>query len=270
MHEKVGEHPLWQLPLLGAVHADTILTTWVVMALSLVFFYWLGASYRGNKVNKTQATFESIINYLSDLALGTIGPQGERFVPVFVGIFFFIWILNEWGLLPFKQLGLPFGGSPTADLNTSAAFALVVFFGIWFTAIRQNGLSAFAHLAKPFWWLLPINIIEEIARPLVLAMRLAFNILAGDLLLFVIATIIAADVVIGPVKLSYVAAVVPFGIEFFNFFIGTIQAFVFTLLTIVYLSLGTQHEESHDSHGSGDSHERVLAGGPTSVAAVNN
>jgi F-type H+-transporting ATPase subunit a len=119
-----------------------------------------------------------------------------------------------------------------------------VFFGIQFIAVRKRGLGAYAHLAKPFVWLLPINVIEEIARPVVLAMRLAFNILAGDLLLFVVATIVAADVSIGPINLSMVATVVPFGVEFFNFFIGTIQAFVFTLLTIVYLSLATA-EEGH-------------------------
>jgi F-type H+-transporting ATPase subunit a len=244
VHERVGEHPLWTWPLIGPVHADTILTTWVVMVLSLVFFYWLGSSYRTNRVNKTQATFEGIVNYLSDLAVGTLGPSGERFVPIFVGIFLFIWILNQFGLLPFKALGLPFRGSPTADLNTTAALALFVFFGIQFIAVRKKGLGAYAHLAKPFVWLLPINVIEEIARPVVLAMRLAFNILAGDLLLFVVATIVAADVSIGPINLSMVATVVPFGVEFFNFFIGTIQAFVFTLLTIVYLSLATA-EEGH-------------------------
>ena len=244
MHERIGEHPLWFWPIVGEVHADTIRTTWVVMALALLFFYWVGASYRSNRVNKTQATFESIINYLADLAVGTLGPRGEQFVPVFVGIFLFIWILNQFGLLPFKQLGLPIGGSPTADLNTTAAFAITVYFGIWIVAIRRKGLHAFAHLAKPFALLLPINVIEEIARPIVLAMRLAFNILAGDLLLFVVATIIAADVSIGPINLSMAATVVPFGVEFFNFFIGTIQAFVFTLLTIVYLSLATA-EEGH-------------------------
>jgi F-type H+-transporting ATPase subunit a len=242
VHERVGEHPLWNWPIVGAVHADTILTTWVVMVLALAFFWWLGASYRTNRVNKTQATFEGVINYLSDLAVGTLGPKGERFVPFFVGLFLFIWLLNQFGLLPFKQLGLPFRGSPTADLNTTAALALFVFFGIQVVAVRQKGLGAYAHLAKPFPWLLPINVIEEIARPVVLAMRLAFNILAGDLLLFVIATIIAADVSIGPVNLSMVASVVPFGVEFFNFFIGTIQAFVFTLLTIVYLALATAEE----------------------------
>jgi F-type H+-transporting ATPase subunit a len=248
VHEKIGEHPLWQLfsGNWGEVHADTVITTWVVMAAALVFFYFIGQSYRTNRVNKTQATFEGIINYLSDLAVGTLGRAGERFVPIFVSIFIFIWALNQFGLLPFKQMNLPFGGSPTADLNTTAALALFVFFGIQFVAIRGAGIKAYAHLFQPFWPLVFINVIEEIARPVVLAMRLAFNILAGDLLLFVVATIIAADVTIGPVNLSLVATVVPFGVEFFNFFIGTIQAFVFTLLTIVYLSLATQgHDEEH-------------------------
>ena len=242
MHEQIGEHPLWHVPVLGDLHADTILTTWVAMAIAIVFFWWLGSSYRTNRVRKTQATFEGIIQFLSDLAVGTIGPRGEAFVPIFVGIFLFIWIVNEFGVLFIKALGLPFGGSPTADLNTTAAFALCVFFGIQFLAIRKSGIKAYAHLFKPYVFLFPINLIEELARPVVLAMRLAFNILAGELLLFVVATIITANVVVGPVNISVISAVAPIGIEFFNFLIGTIQAFVFTLLTIVYLSLATAEE----------------------------
>ena len=268
MHEKVGDHPLWMIPGLGPVHADTILTTWVVMVLSLLFFFWLGSSYRSSRANKTQATFEGLIAYLSDLALGTIGPSGERFVPIFVGMFVFIWLLNQFGLLPLKQLGLPFGGSPTADLNTTAAFAICVFFGIWFVAIRQSGFRAFGHLFQPFWVLFPINFIEELARPVVLAMRLAFNILAGDLLLFVVATIIAADVTVGPVNLSILATVAPFGVEFFNFFIGTIQAFVFTLLSIVYLSLATQGHESPAPSAHEPAQERPLGGARAPHAAA--
>jgi F-type H+-transporting ATPase subunit a len=88
----------------------------------------------------------------------------------------------------------------------------------------------------------PINLLEELARPVVLAMRLAFNILAGELLLFVIATVIVSNVQVGPLNISYLVAVAPIGIEFFNFAIGTIQAFVFTLLAIVYLSLATADE----------------------------
>ncbi|HTW84696.1 MAG TPA: F0F1 ATP synthase subunit A [Candidatus Sulfotelmatobacter sp.] len=243
MHqEQIGEHTTWVWPVLGTVHKDTILTTWVAMAIALAFFWYIGASYRSNRLTKRQATFEGIIQFLSDLAVGTLGPKGERFVPIFVGIFLFIWILNEFGVLFVKAFGLPFGGSPTADLNTTAAFALVVFFGIQFLAIRRSGIKAYAHLFQPFWLLFPINLLEEIARPVVLAMRLAFNILAGEILLFVVATLIVANIVIGPVNVSVAAAFAPIGIEFFNFAIGTIQAFVFTLLAIVYLSLATSEE----------------------------
>lgn len=244
MHEGIGEHPTWHLfgGLFGTINADTVITTWVAMVLALAFFWWLGRSYRSNRVDKTQATFEGIITFLSDLAVGTIGPGAERFVPTFVGIFFFVWILNEFGVLFLKALGLPFGGSPTADLNTTAAFAITVFVGIQYLAIRKSGIRAYAHLFKPYAALFPINLIEEIARPVVLAMRLAFNILAGELLLFVVATIIVANVQVGPVNISVISAVAPIGIEFFNFLIGTIQAFVFTLLSIVYLSLATAEE----------------------------
>jgi F-type H+-transporting ATPase subunit a len=242
VEEKIGEHPTWTWPVLGPVHSDTILTTWVAMLLALAFFWWLGNSYKGNRVRKTQATFEGIIQFLSDLAVGTLGPAGERFVPIFVGIFLFIWILNEFGVFFIKALGLPFGGSPTADLNTTAAFALCVFFSIQFLAIRKSGIKAYVHLFKPFWPLVIINLPEELARPVVLAMRLAFNILAGELLLYVIATIIKSNVVVGPLNISLLSSVAPIGIEFFNFLIGTIQAFVFTLLSIVYLSLATAEE----------------------------
>ncbi len=242
MKEQVGAHLTWQWPVIGSVHADTLLTTWLVMLVSLAFFWWLGRSYTTHRVNKTQATFEGLVNYLADLAVSTIGKQGERFVPIFIGMFFFIFILNQVGFFPFKQLGLPFGGAPTADLNTTVAFALLVFFGIWFVAIRKNGIGAFGHLLKPFPVLLPLNLIEELARPVVLALRLFFNIFVGELLLFVVATIIASNVSVGPVNLSLGAAVVPFLLQFFNFFIGTLQAFVFTLLSIVYLSLATAEE----------------------------
>ncbi len=242
MHEQVGSHLTWQWPLIGSVHADTILTTWLVMLVSLAFFWYLGRSYKTNRVNKRQATFEGIVNYLADLTQSTIGKHGERYVPIFIGMFFFIFILNQIGFFPFKQLGLPFGGAPTADLNTTVAFALLVFFGIQFVAVRQSGIKAYAHLFKPFPVLFPLNLIEELARPVVLALRLFFNIFVGELLLFVVATIIASNVKVGPVNLSLGAAIVPFFLQFFNFFVGTLQAFVFTLLSIVYLSLATAEE----------------------------
>ena len=233
MQEHLGEHILWHLPVLGAVHADTIVTTWIVMILSLGFFAWIGASYRSAYQMKRQVVVEGVVNYIADLATSTLGERGEPFVPFFIALFVFIFLLNQFGMLPFKPLGLPFGGSPTADLNTTVPLAVMVWLATWVLFFRSH----VSHLAQPFWWLLPINLIEEFSRPLTLAARLFFNIFVGELLFIIIASIITQHIQIGPLNLSLAAAVFPFFIQFFNFFVGTVQAFVFTLLAIVYFSL---------------------------------
>jgi F-type H+-transporting ATPase subunit a len=242
LHEQIGDHLLWHLPLIGEVHADTVMTTWLVMAVSLIFFAWVGASYRSAYQSKRQTIVEGVVNYISDLATSTLGEKGEPFVPFFVSLFVFIFLLNQFGMIPFKVLGLPFGGSPTADINTTVPLALMVFFITWAVGVKQNGPKHFLHVAKPFWWLAPINILEELARPATLAARLFFNIFVGELLFIIIASIITAQVMIGPINLSLAVSVLPFFIQFFNFFVGTIQAFVFTLLAIVYLSLATAED----------------------------
>lgn len=237
MNEKLGEHILWHLPVLGAVHADTIVTTWIVMALALAFFAWIGASYRSAYQTKRQVVVEGVVNYIADLATSTLGPRGEPFVPFFIALFVFIFLLNQFGVLPFKPLGLPFGGSPTADLNTTVPLALLVFFMTWIVGFRMNGIKQLTHLAKPSPLLLPFNLLDELVRPVTLAARLFFNIFVGELLFIIVASIVVAHVMIGPVNLSLAVTIVPFFIQFFNFFVGTVQAFVFTLLAIVYLSL---------------------------------
>lgn len=213
------------------------MTTWLVMAVALMFFAWIGASYRSARVTKRQTIVEGVMNYIADLAYGVLGAAGEPFVPFFVALFIFIFLLNQFGMLPFKVVGLPFGGSPTADLNTVLPYALTVFFLIQIVAFRKKGPGYLKHLFKPFPVLFPLNVVDEILRPTTLAARLFFNIFVGELLFIIIASIITAKVMLGPVNLSLAVTVVPFFIQFFNFFVGTIQAFVFTLLAIVYLSL---------------------------------
>ncbi len=242
MQERIGEHITWQWPVIGEVHADTLMTTWLVMIVALAFFAWIGASYRSAYVTKRQAAFEGIINYIADLAKSTLGERGEPFVPFFIALFVFIFLMNQFGMFPFKVLGLPFGGSPTGDINTTVPLALIVFFLTWTVGVMQNGPKHFLHVTKPMWVLTPINILEEFARPVTLAARLFFNIWVGELLFIIISSIIVAKVMIGPVSLSLAVTVVPFFVQFFNFFVGTVQAFVFTLLAIVYLSLATAED----------------------------
>ena len=238
MKEGIGTHSIWTLPVLGAVHADTILTTWLAMIVALALFAYVGGSYRSPKAGRTQTVFEGVVDYIADMVNGSLGHGGEPFVPFFIALFVFIFLLNQFGIFPFKELGLPFGGSPTGDLNTTVALALIVFFLIQIVAIRKKGIGAYAHIFKP-WFLSPINLLEEIVRPVTLAARLFFNIFVGELLFIIIASIVTAKVTVGPVNLSLAVSVLPFFIQFFNFFVGTVQAFVFTLLGIVYLSLAT-------------------------------
>jgi F-type H+-transporting ATPase subunit a len=233
VQEKLGEHLLWHVPVLGAVHSDTIVTTWIVMFLSLAFFAWVGASYRRPMQTKRQVVVEGVVNYVADLATSTLGKKGEPFVPFFIALFVFIFLLNQFGMLPFKPLGLPFGGSPTADLNTTVPLAVMVWIMTWLLFPKNHA----KHLIQPFAALLPINIIEEFSRPLTLAARLFFNIFVGELLFVIIASIVRQHIQIGAINLSLAVTVIPFFIQFFNFFVGTVQAFVFTLMAIVYFSL---------------------------------
>jgi len=242
VHEQIGEHTLWNLPVLGPVHSDTILTTWIVMVLALAFFAWVGASYRSTRVTKRQTVFEAIINYIADMVTSVLGEAGEGYVPFFIALFIFIFMLNQFGTFPFKALGWAFGGSPTADLNTTVPYALMIFFIIQFAGFKKQGPKFPLHIFKPFAVLAPINLLEELARPATLAARLFFNIFVGELLFIIIASIVTAKVMIGPVNLSLAVTIVPFFVQFFNFFVGTIQAFLFTLLAIVYLSLAVAED----------------------------
>jgi len=103
-------------PLIGSVHADTILTTWLVMLVSLASFWYLGASYKTNRVNKTSGDVRRHRQLSADLhPEARSARHGERYVPIFHrDVLAFIFILNQIGFFPFKQLHLPFGGAPTA------------------------------------------------------------------------------------------------------------------------------------------------------------
>ena len=218
------------------------MTTWLVMILGLALFAWVGSLYGSKRITKRQTVVEAIINYIADMVTSVLGEAGERYVPFFIALFVFIFLLNQFGVFPFKAFGLPFGGSPTADLNTTVPYALLIFFMIQFAGLRKAGPKFFLHVFKPFPVLAPINILEELARPATLAARLFFNIFVGELLFIIIASIITAKVMVGPVNLSLAVTVVPFFVQFFNFFVGTIQAFLFTLLAIVYLSLAVAED----------------------------
>ena len=143
---------------------------------------------------------EGVVNYVSDLVTSTLGKRGEPFVPFFIALFVFIFLINQFGMLPFKPLGCPFGGSPTADINTVVPLALTVSHRLDRGCLSQNGCMP--STCSAIRQLLPINISKSSSRPVTLAARLFFNIFVGELLFIVVASIIRAHVMIGPLNLS--------------------------------------------------------------------
>jgi F-type H+-transporting ATPase subunit a len=243
MQEVPGVHPLWHLPFLPApfntVHADTVIITWLAMGIVVLVLGLLAATHPITVLSKRYSIMELLVSYVGELTTSILGKNGRPFVPFIISLFTFILILNEVGLIPL------IGRSPTSDLNTTAALAVTTILFIQLVGIQRHGLGYYKHLFVKPWVLgivmLPINIIDELARPVTLAMRLFGNIFAGEVLLLVVAGVINAH--LGAI--SAVAHIGPLFIFAFNMAVGVIQAAVFTLLTIAYLITPTQESLAH-------------------------
>ncbi|MBB3110582.1 F-type H+-transporting ATPase subunit a [Paenibacillus phyllosphaerae] len=126
--------------------------------------------------------------------------------------------------------------SPTADISVTAGLALIVFFLINFLGLKMNTKGYLKSYFEPYWFFFPLKLIEEIAKPLTLALRLYANIFAGEVL---IATILMLGVIGTPFMILW---------QGFSLFVGAIQAFLFTILTMVYIShaIVSHHDEEHE------------------------
>lgn len=121
--------------------------------------------------------------------------------------------------------------SPTADLSVTAGLALMVFFIIHIQGLRVNRKHYLKHYLEPYPVFLPINIIENLSKPIALAIRLFANIFAGEVLIYAILQA-------GLFGIPFLAAW-----QGFSIFVGALQAFIFTMLTMVYIGQATVHEE---------------------------
>jgi len=139
-------------------------------------------------------------------------------------IFLFVFVSNWSGaLVPWRIIELPNGelGAPTNDINTTAALALLTSVAYFYGGIRKRGLSYFSKYIQPIPLLLPINVIEDFTKPLSLSFRLFGNILADELVVAVL--------------ISLVPLVVPIPLIFLGLFTSAIQALIFATLAGAYI-----------------------------------
>lgn len=212
----------------------------------LIPFFLSARKAQSSEPGRLQNFVEAAIEWVGDTVKETFHGKNMLIAPLALTIFIWVFLMNFMDLIPvdflpriFDLFGIHhFKSVPTADLSTTFALSLSVFALIIFYNIKIKGLTLIKEiLTKPFGpWLFPINIlfrlIEECTKPISLALRLFGNMFAGELIFILIAALL-------PFWFQWV----PGGIwAIFHILIITIQAFIFMMLTIIYLSM------AHESH----------------------
>jgi F-type H+-transporting ATPase subunit a len=171
---------------------------------------------------------ELLTQGISDMAEGVLGDRAQKYVHLYGSFFLFILIANLSGLLP--------GFSPpTSNFNVTLALGVLSFVAYNFYAFQEQGLAYLKHFVGPIWWLgilmVPLELIDNFVRPFSLSLRLFGN-MTGDHVVLEIFTDLTKVVI--PVVFYALGA-----------FVSLVQAFVFTLLSMVYVSLAVAHDEHH-------------------------
>jgi F-type H+-transporting ATPase subunit a len=242
------EHELWLTKLfneylagpanaiLSAVHVEVEnpqrpWTNWLVMellvvAILLVLFAMLRTRMSVDKPGKVQHLFEIIYLFIKD-TVDEIGiHHGSKFVPYFATIFIFILFMNLIGIIPTFE-------SPTMYVGVPLGLALSSFLFYHYNGVRELGpLAYMKQFLGPIWWLfplmIPLEIISHLARPLSLTVRLYANMFAGEQV---------TGAFLGLTKL-----LVPVIFMVLHLFVAVLQAYIFTLLSMIYVNLATSHE----------------------------
>lgn len=169
--------------------------------------------------------FELAIEGILELLKTVIGKEGPKFLPLIGSTFIFIFVSNVLGIIP----GFV---PPTDNVNTNAACALVIFLAYNYYGLKANGIKYLKHFTGPFWWLailfIPIEIISHLARPFSLSLRLYGNMLGDHTVLGIFSDL--------------VPPLVPIIFLGLGLFVSFIQAFIFSMLSMLYIGQSISHE----------------------------
>jgi len=204
----------------------------ILIALGLIVMAFLiGRRLSVEKPGTLQQLFELVTEFLLGMMNDIIGPNAKRFFPLIASLFVYILVSNLIGLVPGFM-------SPTSNINVTAGCAVIVFLYYNYQGIRTHGfLKYMAHFAGPSLVIAPllfvIEIISHLARPFSLSVRLFGNIFAEEL-------------IIGTLNQIF-PFLVSLPVMALGLFASTVQAFIFVVLTMVYLegAVGHAHEEDH-------------------------
>ena len=211
------------IPLLGGIPvADSVVVTWIVMAVLLALSLVLTRNLRVRSPGRVQAALEWAVQFLNSFVKTNIGTHWRPFAPWLGTVALYIGVSNLIGIFGLTP--------PTKDISVTAALAVMSMLLIYGAQFRYNGpLGGLKKFAEPMPLLLPINLMEVVIRPLALCMRLFGNILGAYIIMEMLKFVV-------PVVLPAVFSI------YFDLFDGLIQTVVFVFLTILFTGEGIKDE----------------------------
>lgn len=198
---------------------EVILMTWIVI-ISLLVFGLLATRNKRVIPGPIQVIGELFVSQLYGLTEDALEKKlAKTYAPMICALFMFL-LLSDWlGIFPFLE-------EPTKDLNTPLSLGIMGFFIAHFAGIKKKGLKAYLKsYFEPLFFMMPLNLIGELAKVVSISFRLFGNIMGGSIIILVVSYLV------------YGLILPPFLNAFFGIFVGAVQAFVFTMLTLVYISV---------------------------------
>ena len=230
------------LPILGKLQiSETIVVSWLVLILITGLCIWLTHDLKEENISKRQAVAELLVETANNFVIGNMGEKFRYMIPFVAALFATSVVSNLISLIGLR--------SPTADLSTEAAWAVVVFIMITSQKIKTNGVGGYLKdFTTPIPVMTPFNILSEIATPISMACRHFGNILSGVVIngLVYAALALASSALLGliPGAVGDVLSKIPIldvGVPavlsvYFDWFSGIMQAFIFCMLTTLYIA----------------------------------
>ncbi len=232
-----------------------VVMLWLVSALLLIVFSVVGGQYKNltprNAPKGLANAMEALVEFIRvDVAKSNIGHGYEKHLPYLLTVFFFILFCNLLGLIPY-------GATATGNVNVTLTLSIFTFFVTQIAAFKAHGVKGYLqHLTAGTHWslwiiMVPSEIIGQFTKPFALTIRLFANMTAGHI-------IILSLIFISFILKSYIVAAavsVPFAIfiDLLELFVAFLQAFVFTMLSALFIGLATAHE-GHDEPAAGAAH----------------
>jgi F-type H+-transporting ATPase subunit a len=220
--EELTKIPQFVIKLFGlnlVFNVETIIMTWIVMA-ALIVFAFLATRKIGFLPNPFQVVGEFLVSAFYNLTKDALDENmAKTYFPLICSLFMFLILSNWLGIIP--KLG-----EPTKDLNTPLGLGIMGFVIAHYAGIKAKGFKGYVkEYFQPIFFMAPLNVIGELAKVVSISFRLYGNILGGAIIILVVSHLI------------YSLVLPPLLLCFFSLFVGTIQAFVFTMLSVVYISV---------------------------------